>query len=292
MKFPFATLLLFAAVAGAYFFLSGGLLYLDQATLDGLALNSSKSPFGFFSYMFVHVGIVHLAGNLLPLLLFALLLELSLLAAMDVLVVFVGAGIIASALFSALNPSVALVGASAGVSGLIGAAVSVKPKYALPLLLLSPFLFTFFVLPVVGGISFSQQQAVFESVNNLNREFDQYAHENNTQAASEMNAKLSNAERQKKVLEEGVKREASTPSDFFVHMVGVAFGVAYVFFLRRSVFQKGAQEFLSTLRSLPFARKTKNTAPVKSFAAGEPKNKFIKARATPAKRRSKRRAKA
>lgn len=249
MKYPVATFLLTAAVVGIYLHLSGGLLYLDQPTLDSLAFNGA-SPLGFLSYMFVHVGALHLAGNLLPLIAFALILEYSL-AWAGVLAVFLGAGIFSSVLFSLLNPSIALVGASAGVSGLIGAAVSTQPKWALPALLLSPLVFSFFLLPLVESLSFQQHSSAFTQVNELNRQFDEAVRENRVEEAATVNKRLSRAEQEKKVLEEGARREASTPSDFLVHVLGVAFGVAYVFVLHRKQFEKGAGEFLGLLRSLP-----------------------------------------
>lgn len=250
MKFPFAAFFLALSVAGAYFYLSGGLLYLDQQALDSFALNSAKSPFGFVSYMFVHAGVLHLAGNLLPLVLFAFVLGLSL-APLEVIVIFLGAGAVSSVLFSLLNPSVALVGASAGVSGLIGAAVGVRPKAALPVLLISPFLFTFLALPIVQSLSFQQQSSVFGEANELTRQFDQFVYQNKTREAAAVNEKIVRAEEKKKVLEEGAKREASTPADFLVHLAGVAFGVAYVFVLHRKLFEKGAEELLGFLQSLP-----------------------------------------
>ncbi len=264
MKFPIATLLLTLAVAGAYFYLSGGLLYLDQPTIDSLALNSAKSPFGFVSYMFIHVGVAHLAGNLLPLVIFSLILEASL-PLLDVLMVFLGAGIVSSTLFSFLNPSVALVGASAAVSGLIGAAVAARPKLALAALMASPLIFAFVLLPIVQALSFQQQASVFGQANELGRQLEEMSYLNNAGGAAAVKEKLAVAAKKKRVLEEGAQREASTPADFFVHIVGVAFGVAYVFFLRRKLFITGAEDFARFLRSLPFVGERKPANKVKKY---------------------------
>lgn len=249
MKLPLASLLLSLAIVGLYFHLSGGLLYLDQNTLDGLALGHEQSPFGFASYMFVHVGVIHLAGNLLPLVIFAVLLELSV-SSIEVLVIFLGAGLFSSVLFYLLNPTIALVGASAGVSGLIGAAVSTRPKLALPALILSPLVFSLFVLPAVQNASFQQQNDFFNEANQLNNQFEQMLAENRTEEAAATNERLSTVVRQRETLQEGVQREEATPSDFLVHLFGVVFGVAYVFHFRRGLFEYGAKEFISFLRKL------------------------------------------
>jgi len=120
MKIPFGSLVLILAILFPYFFLSGGLFYLSDEAVASASFGAAQ-PEGILSHAFLHVGFFHLIGNLVPLVIFALLLETALVAT-DVVVLFVLSAVLASGLFSLVNPGAFLIGSSAGVSGLMTAA--------------------------------------------------------------------------------------------------------------------------------------------------------------------------
>lgn len=275
MKFPYATIFVGAGLLFSYFYLSGGLLYLPDSSLNNLAAGAGNSPLGLVTHLLSHVGIIHLAGNLLPLLAFGFLLELFTSSA-DVLFVFFSSGVLASAFFSALNPGIALVGASSGVSGLIGASVAIRPKLALPLLLATPLFFNFAMLPLLSTASANQQATLFQQANELNHTFTELAHDQKSQEAAQVKTRLSQAEERKRVVEEGVRREAKTRADFFVHLLGVAFGVAYVFSFKKREFASGEREFFSA------ASKAKNF--LRGLSGKAPEGEGRRASATRSKR--------
>lgn len=241
MRFPIATLTLVAALASAYFYMSNALLYIPDSTVNSLAAGSPGSPLNLVSHLFVHVGIVHIVGNLLPLLAFGLVFELSA-TSVDLFAIFFSSGILASLLFSLLNQGVALVGASAGVSGLIGAAVSARPRLSLPLLLVVPLFFNLGLLPWLAKIPLQQQEMLFQQENKLAGEFQELVGQNRTEEAIVVEERIATVSANREAVARGVERESTTPADFLVHLSGVVVGVAYVFFLKRGLFIQGAEE--------------------------------------------------
>lgn len=94
-------------------------LQLSPAYLLGLN-DQNYSWDRWLSYMFVHIGFLHLFSNALFLLLFGALIE-TLFGGVVVTLVFIGSGFLAAPIYMLLNDlnQVSLVGASGGVCGLI-----------------------------------------------------------------------------------------------------------------------------------------------------------------------------
>jgi membrane associated rhomboid family serine protease len=242
-RFPFATLTLFLLVALPYFLFSEGTLYLPTEFLNSLALSAGQYA-GLVTHLFLHVGILHLSGNLIPLLLFSLLLE-SVLVSLDVLIIFFASGILGGALFSLLNPAAYLIGASAAVSGLMSACTALRPKQALVLLVATPILISFVVYPVVSFAERSSEQSLTEKQSALQSDLIKLVAENKTVEAAQVNASLKIVEKQAAQTLEGRQREEATPTDFLVHAFGALVGVAFLFFFRKKKLAEGIGEFES-----------------------------------------------
>ncbi len=244
-RIPFASLLLVVAITGVYFWFSNGTLYLPDATVQSLSLNAQQYPESAFTHLFIHVGVLHLIGNVVPLFLFALLFEFAV-GALDVLVVFFASGVLASTLFVLTNPGVFLVGASAGVSGLIGAAFATRPRATTLALLFTPLLLGFVVYPYLSALSTTQASTLEEQTQLLQQNLTLLVQQNRTAEAAQVNQTLTLVQNQKTITEQGRAREAATPSDLSVHVYGALIGIAYVFLARRDKLDAAGREILDT----------------------------------------------
>lgn len=239
-KFPFATLLLFSLVVVPYWYFSGGTFYLSTDFLDRFAFGASAE--GVVTHLSVHVGIFHLLGNLIPLVLFALLLEATL-SAFDVLLVFFSAGLFSSLLFSFLNPGAFLIGASAAISGLMSAATVLRPKRALFLLVATPILIFLIIFPIVSSLVQWHEKSLAEKQIVLQQNLTQLIKEKRFVEAQQVNASLQVTQKQVQQSIEGKIREETTPTDVFVHAFGALVGVVIVFAFRKKKLAQGVREF-------------------------------------------------
>jgi membrane associated rhomboid family serine protease len=192
----------------------------------------------------LHVGVQHLVGNLLPLIAFSLLLENALVWA-DVLAVFAASGVLGGALFSLLNPGAELVGASAGISGLMAAAAALKPKRALVLLVCVPLFVAFAAVPLVSFSENAFERGLFERQAALETQVRALLAQNKFAEAAAANATLQSVAARAEQTIEGREREASTPTDFAVHVFGALAGVAFLWFFRRRELRVGLGEYSS-----------------------------------------------
>ncbi len=239
MKFK-ATLLLSLALLAVYVAFSNGTPYLPSSLLGAFGLG--ESPLGFFTHIFLHVGVIHLAGNLLPLIAFSLLLE-TVLVWSDVLAIFLASGVLGGALFAFLNPGVELIGASAAISGLMAAAAALKPKRALVLLIAVPLIVAFALVPLVDFGEHAFESGLLEKKASLESEISVLLAQNRTAEAAQANASLQAVSAQAEQTAEGKAREAVTPSDFSVHAFGAFVGVAFLWLFRRRELRDGLNEY-------------------------------------------------
>ncbi|OIO26429.1 hypothetical protein AUJ14_01910 [Candidatus Micrarchaeota archaeon CG1_02_55_22] len=249
MKLPFGTITLAIVVIAAYVYASNGALYLSDTALEQLSFSLASSPAALFTHQFLHVGPLHLLGNLLPLIVFGLLLE-TVLSSVEIIVIFLTAGIISSILFSFTNPLVSLVGASTGVAGLMGAAAVARPKLALSLLLLTPVILYLVIFPLATDYTraktvdlVSQQQQLTEQVDSLVVQTKSNTSTQLQEQLAQTQSARQDATQQRVLVESGKEREHSTPSDFLVHVYGILVGIAYVALFHQRLVKTGAQEF-------------------------------------------------
>ena len=248
MKIPWAALIFAVALLIPYFWLSGGALYLPDDAVNSLAFGAPQTA-GAFTHLFFHVGLNHLLGNLIPLVLFAIVLG-GAVAWFDVVFVFVASGIFASLMFSLLNPGAIIIGASAGVSGLMASAVVVRPKKALLLLIAVPLLITFLVFPVSNFFVQWQLDSKNAQISSMEQQVTTLVAQNRTDEAAQVTEQLKYAEDSYEREYGGRQRESSTPTDFLVHAFGALFGAGFIAFFRRDALQEGYYEFQDLGRQL------------------------------------------
>ncbi|MFH1750448.1 MAG: rhomboid family intramembrane serine protease [Candidatus Micrarchaeota archaeon] len=241
--FPIGTALLAIAILATYWSLSASTPYITDSSLGDLALKGGN-PFSAITHLFVHVGVFHLIGNLIPLILFGIVLESVVLSA-DVVLIFLMAGVGASVLFSLVNPLTPLIGASGGISGMLTAVMLIRPKAALALLIGTPLLISFVVFPAVDLGGKFYEDKLDEKKYELSKELAVAVTENRTpQAVAQINSSLERTQTQISITQEGKKREAQTPSDFLVHIYGAVIGGFYVYFFKRKELKAAEEEFV------------------------------------------------
>ncbi len=252
---PYGTLVLVAAVAVAYWLLSQETLYISSADLYRFAL-FYQNPLTFVTHLFVHVGFYHLMGNLVPLFLFALVLE-SAVVWYDVIFIFLFSGIVASALFILTTPLVALAGASAGISGILGASLVLKPKQALVLLLAMPLLLSYVVFPVLTYSNQLFSESLQEKKTQVQQEYRtavNQAQYNKSpqlqQQVQQLNQTLQSAEKNVEVQEKGKEREQGIPTDLAVHVYGVIGGLLYLWLFRPQLLKSSRKEYEALGKSI------------------------------------------
>lgn len=224
-KLPWASLFLVAVILAVYASSSGGLLYPDLVVLSQNAFGP-QNPFAVLFYVGYHLGVKHLAGNVVPLVFFAVLLELAA-SGRHVLAVFLAAGLTGALAFAVLSPGSLLAGASSGVAGLMAAGALVRPKLAAPLLLGVPLLSLFVMFPLLDFVtasSFSQLQSQAEALEEKAADLRVLGRgaeaEATQQEAETVFVVLSDQERAR-------AQEAASKPDFWVHLAGALSGAAY-----------------------------------------------------------------
>ncbi len=245
LKIPFATLLLAALVSGAYFFLSKGAPYIPGENFFPFAAiagaDGQMGLAGLFSHLFLHVGLQHLVGNVLPLLLFGALVELAV-GSLDVAAIFLISGVLSGALFSFLNPATPLAGASAAISGLMGAALVSRPRQALVFLVATPLVLSFLFLPAVDFASEKYSEGVSQKAVSLNQTVQILVQQNRTEEAANVSKQLVEVQKQAQQIEAGAAREKESQTSLAVHLFGAILGVAYLYAFRRQALEKGKEE--------------------------------------------------
>ena len=252
---PIGTHVLVALIIVSYLALSSGTPYMTNEGMKSLSF-SAERPESAITHLFAHVGLQHLIGNLIPLLLFGILLETAL-GVLDVLLVFFLSGIISAFAFSFFNPATVLIGASAGISGLMSASLFLKPKKALVFLILLPIAIYLVVFPALDYAStayssqlVSEKATISQNVGVLNESLQVAIARNDTQKAGEIRREiatnvqvLKTVENKEMITNEGTKREKIIPTDVPVHFYGGLAGALYLFLFRRKKLDEGQDEF-------------------------------------------------
>ncbi|MEK6955000.1 MAG: rhomboid family intramembrane serine protease [Candidatus Micrarchaeota archaeon] len=243
-KFPYGSAVLAGIILALYYFLSLGTPYITDSSLRGLALNG-QNPLSIISHLFIHVGIFHLIGNLIPLLLFGLALEAAVLS-IDVVLIFLMAGTGASLLFSIVNPGVPLIGASAGISGILTSVMLLRPKAALALLIATPLLISFVIFPGIDYAGKWYDSNLASQKVALKEELKVAVEQNKTpEVIMQINQSLEKTQTKIEVTQDGRQREAATPSDFLVHVYGAMIGGFYIYFFKRKELLASEDEFVT-----------------------------------------------
>ncbi|MBI5226575.1 rhomboid family intramembrane serine protease [Candidatus Micrarchaeota archaeon] len=248
MRIPWATLVLTVAVLAVYFFSSSGNLYPDSSLVGQHAYGASN-PLALIFSLFFHIGARHLVSNLLPLVAFCFLLEMSL-PSRHAFLVFFASGILSAFVFSILNPSSFLVGASAGVAGLMTAGALLRPKWGVLVLIAVPFVLGVVALPLVDWAASASFSALGVKTSELRVEADRLQAAGQTQAAASVRAQAEAINATLAQQESVRAQEAVATPDEIVHLVGALAGVLYVLVFFRDKMRDGFEELFAWFSAL------------------------------------------
>lgn len=240
MRIPKAAVVLCFLVLVGYCLLSGFNYYLSEDQLRNAALSASFLPLGLLTHFFAHVGLLHLVGNLVPLVIFAAICE-SRLKAREVLALFFFSGVLAASIFSLLQPGLLLVGASTGISGLIGAAIVMRPKLAL-FGVVASLVVVSVAFPIITSSVATQNNQLALEAQTLSEKVEHLIANNEFEAALALNSSFAAVSQRHALLSEGIARDAATPSNYLVHIFGGLFGVLFVFIVAKNQMRKGVLE--------------------------------------------------
>jgi len=233
IKFPIATCAISFLLILVYFAFSSWSLFMSDSAVYSLGLFKLNLQ-NIFAYLFVHVGIIHLVSNLVPFVIFGFFLENdSRIKFHDFILIFFLAGTVSGLLFLLFNQETMLIGASAAISGIVGACAVLRPKETILGLLFMPLFFFLFIPLIYAGVQNSISSAK-QDIAVLNQSMQKLLIENKTLEASKLNESLSNAVVFEEQQSSGSQRENATPSDFMVHIYGLVVGVLYAHFVVRS----------------------------------------------------------
>ncbi|MBI5224482.1 rhomboid family intramembrane serine protease [Candidatus Micrarchaeota archaeon] len=242
-KTPFGTIFLAIFILVAYWLLAADTPYITDENLGDYALTPNH-PLSIISHLFIHVGIFHLVGNLLPLLFFGLALEAVLISA-DVVLIFFLAGTGASLIFAITNPGVPLIGASGGISGIISALLLLRPKVSIALLLATPLLISFVFYPAADFASNAYANSLEEKKIAVQEDLQTAIEENRPiEEIAKLNQTVLVTEEKIDITFQGKEREAATPTDFFVHVYGAIFGGVYLYLFKIKLLKRSEKEYL------------------------------------------------
>lgn len=240
-----ATVCLALLLIAAYFFLSNGTLFIERSRLLSLAF-SLQQPWNAVFYMFAHLGLQHLAVNVLYVVFFAAIVELAL-TSIDVLLIFLFSGILTAIVFSALNPGNSLVGGSGAGAALLSSAFLLDLRKTSIALIAIVALFLF--LP--GAINFLQEQqeaAMAAKTTELQRTLQQAVQEGKSEEAAQIAAAKLVAEKELGEFKESKQLAFKTKTDLSVHAFAAAIGVCYVLLFRRKKFIDNAKQLNALLK--------------------------------------------
>ncbi len=233
------SILICLILAFSYFYLSGGSHYIPQESLAALSF-SKYAPQNIVFHTLIHTGLYHLLANLATLFLFALVVELAL-GALDVFIIFLVSEVLAAILFVYLNPNVAMVGASAGISGLLGAAMTANLKRALAAVLIAAVLVQFVLSPFLTITLANYAVGTGEKAITLDREVKDAEASGDLEKAEEKRTEFEGVVKEYGDFESGRQFEVQTSTDAWVHGYGAIFGILYVFIFRREKFRNSLE---------------------------------------------------
>lgn len=255
MRFA-ATTVFIAALAAAYVAMSGGLPYLPASATVDYGFYIGNWP-GLVTYSFVHVGPVHLIGNLVVLAAAGFVAERKL-RLRDFSAMFFLTGAAAAAFFALLEPSTILVGASAAISGILVGAFFIDFKRALVIVPAAIIISSVFIAPAVNSevagyydqLNVTSQHLSIALNQTLEREqvlrgqletgnitVEQFEQESLVinETKKNVTGQLVSALNAKNNIESGRERERESTVSSLSHVVGVLVGFAYLAAFRRDI---------------------------------------------------------
>ena len=246
------SLVFFFALLAAYFFLSGGNLFIPQQAIFSLSFGWGALHNAFF-FEFVQKSLFHLTANIVSFLFFALIVELAL-SGLDVLLVFFFASIASALVFLLLNPSTVLFGSSAGVSGLLGVAAVLSPRKTAAAIIAVVLLLNFLVVPFVSETLKAEEARLQEKQGLLEKDLNRALAGGDKNRVAAIKEQLAEANEKAAKFDLGKLFDAVTGTDFWIHGLGAFFGLAYLFFFRREKFWHALKEISGKVKKYKSGR--------------------------------------
>lgn len=231
-----------AAIVLGYSLLSGFSYFIPIEILYQFAFWTKAPVQNILTHLVIHTGYLHLLENVSMLLVFALVCE-AVLVSVDIIAIFLVSAVVAAGLFGLLNPSVALIGSSAGISGLVASGLLVNPKRALPAIIIAPLLIALVVIPVADGSFFLYKIGFEQEAETVSTELEQAVQRGDVQETERLTQELQQVETKRQEIEVGETFQEETPTDALVHAFGAAAGAGYLFVFRRKKLAHGVEEY-------------------------------------------------
>jgi len=226
-----ATIAIALILIFAYFFFSQGSLFIEKNALLSMSFSAGNS-FNIISYMLAHMSIWHLIVNVVSLVLFATIVELAL-SSKDVAGIFLFSAILTVVFFSFFNPGIALIGASAGVWGIMAASFVLNAKRAIAALAIIVALFLF--LFPAAAIAIQQYEVIMVQKNTeLGTALATAIETGDYETAAVIAVEKTETETELKEFSESKKLAAETSIDPFLHSYAAIFGIIYLLIFRRN----------------------------------------------------------
>jgi hypothetical protein len=242
------TIALTLFILAGYLFLSEFGFFIPQETLQSASFDLSR-PLNIFSYTITHAGYIHLLVNIISLLAFAVIVEYYF-GTKDLLLIFFISQFIASIIFSALNPHKALIGASAGISGLLGAGIFSKPVKGLAALVLILVSVNFILLPLTNYLFIEHKTSVLETQEEIKSDLNTAIEEGDKNKMEGLSRKLEETTEKITKISDGEQVQKETPTDFLIHGYAGLIGAGYVLLFRKQKIKEGFNEMHSMLSKI------------------------------------------
>ena len=245
IRLPVATLSISALLVAFYFVVSGGSSYVAPLSRIYPLGVSGYNLLGAFTYLFMHIGIKHLLGNLIAFLVFGSILEQDIRRS-HVIGIFLASGVLGGLGYAVLNPAVWVVGASAAIAGILVAAAVAEPKNSLIAFLLVMYFVPAVILPATDGVLNQLEENKLMAAAKtkiglveLENRIDGGNYTNKTLSEKlaleeEYNRELA----AKNTMSSGRKTEAATPASFEIHAIGGLVAILFMFLFDREIMER------------------------------------------------------
>lgn len=237
-----ATIFLTLLICLSFIYLSEGRPFIPSETIIKLSF-SFYSLGNFLFYMLIHSSIFHLTVNLVSLIAFALIVE-NKLGWKDCIALFFFAGILTAVSYGFLHSDTILIGASAGVSGLIVGAFLLDPKKTFIAAILVVVLLSFVFIPSAQTTLTSYSEKIEEKSIKIAEDINKAVERGETEKAVALNKQFTEAKKEIKEFKEAEELRLEAEVDPWIHGYGAIFGIIYLFALRRKQLQKEMQSYL------------------------------------------------
>jgi membrane associated rhomboid family serine protease len=234
-----ATIALALILVVAYFLLSQGNLFIQKSLLSQLSFSLAK-PLNFIAYTVSHMSLWHLAANLVSLLFFSAIVELSL-KWKHVLGIFLFSAVLTVLIFSFLNPFSEIAGASAGVWGLMAAAFVLDVKKAA----LAMAAVIVLILLLFAGIELvvsQRENSLVQKNVEIETALAEAVESGNVGRANQLAAERVVAARQLENFTESSESAAEANLDMFLHSYAGILGIAYLLLFRQEETKKAIKK--------------------------------------------------